>query len=202
MTMARIAVVFGTIDGQTAKISRRIVDVLRTEGHVVELLDTRAAVPASALVGIQAAVIAGSVRMGKFQRPLITFVQDHLYELLVMPTAFIPVSLSASRKSPAAQREVQKTTARFIAETGLNPNIIQPTAGALVYSRYGFFTKLAILFISKISHGDTDTSRDYEYTDWRAVDAFARHFADDVQKLFGRELVRGPIVHRDPVIWA
>ena len=24
--------------------------------------------------------------------------------------------------------------------------------------------------------GDTDTSRDYEYTDWAAVDAFAREF--------------------------
>ena len=184
--MAKIAVVFGTTDGQTAKIARLVASVLRTEGHAVELLDTRAAVPASSLVGVQAAVILASVRMGKFQRPLISFVQTHLEKLLVMPTAFLPVSLSAARQTPPARREVQKTIARFIEETGLHPNIVRPVAGALVYSRYPFFTRLAILFISKISHGETDTSRDYEYTDWHAVDAFARHFANDVQKIFGR----------------
>jgi menaquinone-dependent protoporphyrinogen oxidase len=184
--MARIAVVFGTIDGQTAKIARRVVAVLREQGHLVELLDTRVEMSETVLIDSEAAVILGSVRMGKFQRALVSFVQLHLRQLLTMPTAFVPVSLSASRTSAAAVREVKKTILRFTAETGLNPNIIQPTAGALVYSRYGFFTKLAILFISKISGGDTDTSRDYEYTDWTALDAFARHFADDVQKIFGR----------------
>jgi menaquinone-dependent protoporphyrinogen oxidase len=184
--MARIAVVFGTTNGQTAKIARRIKSVLRAEGHLVDLIDTHDELPSTALTGVAAAVIAGSVRMGRFPPALLSFVQTHRDELLVMPTAFVPVSLSASRKSPAALREVQKTIRRFTAETGLNPNIIQPTAGALLYSRYGFFTKLAILFISRISGGDTDTSRDYEYTDWNAVDAFATRFADDVQQISRR----------------
>jgi menaquinone-dependent protoporphyrinogen oxidase len=198
--MARIAVVFGTTNGQTAKISRRIVEVLRAEGHVVELIDTRAVIPSGALVGVQAAVIAGSVKMGRFPRPLTAFVQAHLGKLLGIPTAFVPVSLSAARKNSAsAQREVQKTTARFISETGLNPGIIQPAAGALVYSRYGFFTKLVMRFISKRTGGDTDTSRDYEYTDWTAVDGFARQFADDTQKLFGRAFPRGPVQQSDPI---
>ena len=30
------------------------------------------------------------------------------------------------------------------------------------------------------AHGDTDTSRDYEYTDWNDVRLFARDFADRV----------------------
>lgn len=201
--MARIAVVFGTTNGQTAKISRRIVEVLRTEGHVVELFDTGGSLPAFSLAGVEAAVIAGSVKMGKFPRPLTAFVQRHLDKLLGVPTAFVPVSLSAARKNSAsAQREVQKTTARFIAETGLNPTIIQPTAGALVYSRYGFFTRLMMQFISKMAGGDTDTSRDYEYTDWNAVDGFARQFADDTQKLFGRAFPPAPVRHREQVIRA
>jgi menaquinone-dependent protoporphyrinogen oxidase len=201
--MARIAVVFGTTNGQTAKISRRIVEVLRTEGHVVELLDTRAGIPDAALVGVQAVVIAGSVKMGKFPRQLIASVREHLGELLGIPTAFVPVSLSAARKNSAsAQREVQKTTARFVAETGLNPGVIQPTAGALVYSRYAFFTKLVMRFLSKMTGGDTDTSRDYEYTDWNAVDDFARQFADDTQKLFGREFPQRLTQHRELLVRA
>jgi len=179
--MARIAVIFGTTDGQTAKIARHVVEVLRSEQHVVDLLDTRAPLPSAPLEGIDAAVIAGSVRMGKFQRPLVAFVHEHRDELRKIPTAFLPVSLSAARDTPAARREVRKTIVRFIDETRFGPRSIQPLAGALVYSRYGFFTKLAILFISKISGGDTDTSRDYEYTDWGTLSDFTRRFAVKVR---------------------
>lgn len=180
--MARIAVVFGTTDGQTAKIARHVVDVLRSEHHLVDLLDTRTPFSQGPLENVDAVVIAASIRMGKFQRPLVAFVREHRDELENLPTAFLAVSLSAAHDTPAAHREVQKTIARFVAETGFVPGIIQPVAGALVYTRYGFFTKLAILFISKISGGDTDTSRDYEYTDWAALSSFARSFAAKVRQ--------------------
>jgi menaquinone-dependent protoporphyrinogen oxidase len=32
-------------------------------------------------------------------------------------------------------------------------------------------------FIVRMARGDTDTSRDYEYTDWSAVERFASEFA-------------------------
>jgi menaquinone-dependent protoporphyrinogen oxidase len=175
--MAHIAVVFGTTDGQTAKIARQVAEVLRSEQDQVELIDTRAPIPAAPFEGVEAAVIAGSVRMGKFQRPLVAFARAHQTELARIPTAFLPVSLSAARSTPAAVREVRKTIARFIEETGFTPGFIQPLAGALVYSRYPFFTRLAMKLISKMAGGDTDTSRDYEYTDWNAVSDFARRFA-------------------------
>jgi len=34
--------------------------------------------------------------------------------------------------------------------------------------------------IARKSGGDTDTSRDYEYTDWAAVDDFAQRFVTDL----------------------
>ena len=175
--MAHIAVVFGTTDGQTAKIARHIVEVLRSDQNVVDLIDTRAPLPSSPFERVDAAVIAGSVRMGKFQRPLVKFVRDHREELAKIPTAFVPVSLSAMRNTPPAVREVTKTIAGFIKETGFTPGTVQPTAGALVYSRYGFFTKIAMILISKMAGGETDTSRDYEYTDWHKVSDFARAFS-------------------------
>jgi hypothetical protein len=33
------------------------------------------------------------------------------------------------------------------------------------------------LLLSRIAGGDTDTSRDYEYTDWKALTDFARRFS-------------------------
>ena len=41
--MSRIAIVYGTTDGQTAKIARFIADILRTEHQTVDLLDARSA---------------------------------------------------------------------------------------------------------------------------------------------------------------
>lgn len=180
--MSRIKVVFGTTDGHTAKVARYVADVLRGEGDEVTLVDTRAPVPAEPLEGAQGVVLLASVRMGKFQRPLIAFVREHRGELAKLPSAFLPVSLSASRPSEAARREVRKTIARFIDETGFGPGAIHPVAGALVYSRYGFFTRLAMILISRLAGGDADTSRDYEYTDWNAVAEEARRFAARVRE--------------------
>ena len=180
--MSRIAVIFGTTDGQTAKIARYFTEVLRLEGHTVSVYDTRAALPAGVLQGEEGAVIAGSVRMGKFQKPLIEYVRANRDELKKIPTIFLPVSISASRSSAAAMREVKKTIVQFIDQTGFGPGAIHPIAGALVYSRYGFFTKIAMVLISKMAGGDTDTSRDYEYTDWTDVAEVARRFSARVRE--------------------
>src|SRR5215813_2267069 len=147
--MARVVVVFGTTDGQTARIARQVTDVLRSEQHSVDLYDTRAAVPSCPIEGVDAAVVAGSVRMGKFQRALVAFTREHREALAGIPTAFLAVSLSAARDNAPAQREVRKTVARFIQETGFTPGIVLPVAGALLYTRYGFFIRLVMRFISK-----------------------------------------------------
>ena len=47
-------------------------------------------------------------------------------------------------------------------------------AGALVYTRYGWLKKRLMRSIAKRDGSDTDMSRDHEYTDWDAVDEFAR----------------------------
>jgi menaquinone-dependent protoporphyrinogen oxidase len=178
--MATIAVVFGTTTGQAAKVARHVAHELRTCGHLVRLIDTREPPATAPLEGVSAVIVAASVRMGKFQRPLVAFVRAHRDEIDRLPNVFLAVSLSASRNTPAAQREVRKTIARFVEETALRPAIVRPVAGALLYTRYPFFTKLALLFISRLAGGDTDTSRDYEYTDFEALTRFTHEFASSI----------------------
>ena len=50
-------------------------------------------------------------------------------------------------------------------------------AGALPYTRYSPLTRWMMRRIVAKAKGDTDTSRDYEYTDWEAVRRFAGEFA-------------------------
>ena len=179
--MARIALVFGTTDGQTARVARHVANVLRSLGHAVETIDLRQdAVPS--LRGLDAVIVAGSVRMGRFQRKLVQFVRDHGEALARLPNAFLAVSLSAAHQTDPARREVAKTLARFGAETRWSPEATIPVAGALLYTRYGFFKRLVLRTISKMAGGDTDTSRDYEYTDWPALSGFAARFDEDLRR--------------------
>jgi len=136
--MARIVVFFGTTDGQTAKIVRHLAEVLRSGHDTVDVFDTRAPIPSSVFRGVDAAIIAGSVRMGKFQRALVAFLRQHREVLERIPTAFLAVSLSAARDSASARREVSKTVARFIAEIGFTPGTLLPIAGALLYTKVRF----------------------------------------------------------------
>lgn len=53
----------------------------------------------------------------------------------------------------------------FLDETGWRPDRTFLVAGALAYSRYGFLKRRVMRWISRREGGDTDTSRDYEYTD-------------------------------------
>ena len=49
-------------------------------------------------------------------------------------------------------------------------------AGALRYTHYNWLKRWMMKRIVTKAGGNTDTSRDYEYTDWAAVRAFADEF--------------------------
>jgi menaquinone-dependent protoporphyrinogen oxidase len=85
------------------------------------------------------------------------------------------VSLSAGgpgAKPEAAQRYLET----FLHKANWRPQHTATFAGALQYSRYGFFKKLTMRLIVGMAGGDTDPVRDYEYTDWGAVERFADDF--------------------------
>jgi menaquinone-dependent protoporphyrinogen oxidase len=46
-------------------------------------------------------------------------------------------------------------------------------AGALSYSQYKPLKRLVVRALAAVAGHDTDTSRDYEYTDWQAVERFS-----------------------------
>ena len=79
-------------------------------------------------------------------------------------------------ESGAIERRWQTTTRlvqQFIDATGLDPEMVGLFAGALAYTRYGWLKRAVMKRIVASEGGNTDTSRDHEYTDWDAVDDFA-----------------------------
>ncbi|AXR76560.1 flavodoxin domain-containing protein [Natrarchaeobaculum sulfurireducens] len=172
-----ILVCYGSSEGQTATVARRMRTALENEGHRVTLVDA-AAHPADLEVGSFDGVIVGaSIHGGSHQRPVTEFVRTNVDVLNRAPSAFFSVSLTAARETPAQRAPARGYIEEFLETTGWDPDATLVVAGALKYSQYGRLKRLLMRFLAGRSSGDTDTSRDYEYTDWEDVESFAREFA-------------------------
>src|SRR5690349_4005281 len=171
--MAKLLIAYGTSEGQTRKIAGRIAEVARELGHQADVVDSAAGTPPARLREYQAVVVAGSVHVGKHQPSLVRFVRANAAELAHLPTAFFSVSLSATGSDLPGAR---KCADAFLRETGWTPSAVRLTAGALMYSRYGFVTRWLMRRIARKAGHETDPSRDYEYTDWAKLRAEVEEF--------------------------
>jgi len=174
--MSRFLLLYSSFDGQAEKITRRMGGVLTRQGHSVTLASADATGAFDRLGMHDAVLIGAAVRVGRYSRTLESQVKKHRDFLASMPNAFFSVCLAAA--GPRAKREAWETPLRnFCARTGWQPQRCATFAGALRYSRYNPFIRLMMRFIVSRAGGDTDWSRDYEYTDWAAVDGFAAELA-------------------------
>jgi len=173
--MPRILIVFGTTDGHTLKVASAMRDAMIEAGAAVIVRVPRHSDPAPD--GYDAVVVAASVHASKFQKPVIGWVQAHAETLNRMPSAFVSVSLGILQREPAVEQEVKAIVARFLEGTGWKPTATLDVAGALLYTRYFWLKRWVMRRIAAKAGGDTDTSRDYVYTDWAALRAFAQGFA-------------------------
>jgi menaquinone-dependent protoporphyrinogen oxidase len=176
--MSRILVLFGTTEGQTAKIAGAIGVTLRNCGATVDVLEAGTA-PADP-EDYSGVIVAASVHASGYQRPVRRWVHAHARALDARPTAFVSVCLGVLQTDPKVQQEVADIPRRFVARAGWHPTVIKVVAGALPYTHYKWLTRWLMKRIVAKAGGDTDTSRDYEYTDWVDLRAFAREFARTV----------------------
>lgn len=105
------------------------------------------------------------------------------------PTGFFQVSLSSAATDETQLAEAAEYVDTFLEATDWHPDRIGLFGGALRYSKYGFLKRLMMKRIARDATGDTDTSRDYEYTDWHEVEAFAADFAAFVEGRVDASLV-------------
>ena len=179
--MARVIIVFGTTEGHTSQIADRMAQVIRGEGHEVELRDSKE-VRKQALSGeFDGIIVGGSVHAGAHQSSVVEFAKRNRELLERIPSAFFSVSLTAAQPDEEAAAETQTMLDKFFRETGWQAQRVETIAGALVYSQYNIFMRHMMKLIQK-QQGRTelDTSRDYDFTDWGAVERFARDFVANI----------------------
>jgi menaquinone-dependent protoporphyrinogen oxidase len=178
--MPRILLLYATIEGQTALIAERMAHTLRGLGHSVDLLPAPTTGDDLDPASYDGVIIAASIHYENHPRYLRALVRRHLESIAARPSAFFSVSLSAGGRHPNL-KEARRNRDRFLRQTGWQPQLTETIAGALKWSLYGPFKRLAMLFFVKLVGGDTDRSRDYEYTDWAQVERLAREYAQLLQ---------------------
>lgn len=172
--MSRVLILYGTTEGHTAKVARAIRGVLEQQGFDVatasaDVMDPRPSV-------YDGVIVAASIHGGTYQKSVRQWVRAHAAELSSRPSAFVSVCLGVLQKDPKVDAELANIVARFAVETGWTPPHTKQVAGALLYRQYNFFMRWVMKRIAAKAGGNTDTSRDYEYTDWNDVRAFAGQF--------------------------
>jgi menaquinone-dependent protoporphyrinogen oxidase len=183
----RVAVFFATREGQTRKIAERLAADLRAHGMDVDLRDVRTLRTPIDWSSYRTVCLAASVHAGRHEREMIEFARTNRQELQRLGAVFLSVTLSEAgaedRQATAEQRERAAADAKrmidvFVEQTGWRPARSLPVAGALAYTQYNFLVRFFMKRIARAQGAPTDTSHDYEFTDWAAVD----RFADDVAK--------------------
>jgi menaquinone-dependent protoporphyrinogen oxidase len=173
--VARALVLFATREGHSAKVAAAVGDTLRGEGLRAEVVDVAGTGPDPG--AYDAAVVVASVHRGEYRTAVRDWARHHARTLNAMPTAFVSVSLGILQHDPKVRQDTEAIRARFLEKTGWRPTALLHAAGALMYSRYNFVERMLMKRIAAQAGGDTDTSRDYEYTDWAALRTFVREFA-------------------------
>jgi menaquinone-dependent protoporphyrinogen oxidase len=149
---------------------------LRDEGHEVEVHDSREVRRQVMTDAFDAIIVGGSVHAGDHQSSLREFVKRNRELLERVPSAFFSVSLTAA--DPDDEAVAEAVVDKFIKETGWQPDRVVTFAGALVYTQYNVFIRhMMKLIVKHQGRTEFDTSRDYDFTDWDAVERFAREFA-------------------------
>ena len=179
--MPRTLILYATTEGYTARIAERIAQRLRGKGRRVEIHRADAVPAGLEPVCYDGLIVGSSIHYGRHPGFLRTLVRRFRTALTAQPSAFFSVSLSAGGPGakPEAARRYLET---FLRQVDWHPPQTATFAGALQYSKYGVFKRLLMRMIVGIAGGDTDPTRDYEYTDWNAVDRFADEFAQRLKQ--------------------
>src|SRR5215212_6011053 len=162
--------------GHTEKIAARLADATRTEGLEVDVPDVKDVGDAEPAPQ-DGVVVGASLHAGHHQREIVDWVKSHRTALADCPSAFFSVSLNAADDTDEAREATQRCIDDFLAETEWTPARSVAIAGALQYREYNVFTRTLVRLMMRRGGHPTDTSHDYDYTDWDAVERFGREFA-------------------------
>ncbi|PVX31687.1 protoporphyrinogen oxidase [Pasteurella langaaensis DSM 22999] len=160
-------ILYSSHDGQTKKIAHFLAEQIGNS-DVADLAQSAV----KNLEEFDRIVIGASIRYGHFNKQLYQFIEKQTALLNSKNTAFFGVNLTA-RKEGKNTPETNVYVRKFLQRISWQPKLAAVFAGALLYPQYHWFDRMMIQFIMKLTNGETDSSKEIEYTDWDKVKEFA-----------------------------
>jgi menaquinone-dependent protoporphyrinogen oxidase len=180
--MHTLLIIYATREGQTRHIAEHLGKLPQLQNRTCEVIDAAQLPDDFSLDTYSAVVVCASLHLGQYEPEIVKFVRDNCSKLQSMPlTCFVSVSLAEASvenaQAPAehraaSQAQLKRTTDKFLHATGWQPTYVKSVAGALRYSQYGLVTRFVMKRIARREFMSTDTSHDYEFTDWNDLDRF------------------------------
>ena len=167
--LMKTLILYSTHDGQTQKIASFIANVIKENVEVKSIHDE------FDLQAYDRIMIGASIRYGHFNKQLYKMLEKHTALLNQKTTSFFGVNLTA-RKPEKSTPETNVYVRKFLQRMTWKPTISAVFAGALLYPRYKFFDRIMIQLIMRITGGETDPTKEIEYTDWQKVRSFSEAF--------------------------
>lgn len=178
--MKRVLVLYATRQGQTEKVAARIAAHLRELGDSVLLRNASdvAATDAVDLTEFDLLVFGASMHAGGLERELINCIERNREEIERHERSLFLVLLSAATMDPDLRaRWLADARNRLDEQLAVTFDDVEMVAGALAYSKYPLPLKWLMQRIARKAGEATDTSRDYEYTDWQQVERYAQRLS-------------------------
>ena len=169
---AKTLVLYSSVDGQTLKIIKRIIELVEGELEMFNI-DLQPEIDFSQYTKV---LIGASIRYGNFRKNFVNYINANKTQLDTLPNAFFLVCLTA-RKPEKSSPDNNAYMAKFDQISQWQPRLKGVFAGALLYSRYNWWQTLLIQLIMKMTGGSTDKSQDIELTDWSKVAVFSKDFS-------------------------
>jgi len=175
----RVLIVYGTTEGHTRELCNFAARELRQTGHTATVEEAGPDPNHPDPADYDVVFLAGSLHVGSYQPALVQYARTHHEVLNAGHAAFISVSLSAAGENPHDWEGLEQCLSRFQHATLWTPRAVHQAAGAIRYSQYDFFKRLALKHIASARGQHTVTSRDYDLTDYGALWDFVRGFVAD-----------------------
>ena len=163
--------IYSSTDGQTKTIISRIKSFLSND--IDSMLVPIAEVSGEDVAKFDRIIIGASIRYGNYRKEVFQFINKNVNELELKENAFFSVNVVA-RKKEKNSPETNPYVIKFLDKIDWVPKKIGVFAGKIDYPSYKFFDKYAIKFIMWINNGPTDTSKTFEFTDWKKVEEFTK----------------------------
>lgn len=168
----RVLIVYGTTEGHTRELCNFAARQLREHGFPTAVEEAGDDLSHPDPSAYDVVLLAASLHVGRYQPRLIEYARTHHAVLNSGNSGFISVSLSAAGENPDDWEGLEQCLARFEHETLWTPRAVHHAAGAIRYSQYDFFKRLAVKHIAAKRGQHTATSHDYDLTDYEALSKF------------------------------